>query len=358
MSGARTALLADRRYIVRNVDAASLLQRFLISGVAALLLLRFYLELTGFPQVGGRGLHIAHLLWGGLLMLVAIILLLAFLGRTAQATAAVVGGVGFGLFIDELGKFITSDNNYFFRPAVALIYVVFVLLFLVFRLIERQTSRSGQGYFVNALTYVGDAALHGFDRQRRDRALSLLANVPATDPVAAALRQALAGVEVAPDPNPGRLAQIGQRARAAYLRLAHAPWFSQAVLLVFFAYAVLSAGALIGIITSSVHALLGRHGLALDGDVAFSALTDLLIVLGAIEWRRSRLRGLLWFERAIVTSILLVQPFLFYTQQLVALVWLVGDLVLLEALRYMIGHEQLHPTSDAQATPQERTALT
>ena len=37
-------------------------------------------------------------------------------GQTRQALAAIVGGAGFGTFIDELGKFITSDNDYFFRP--------------------------------------------------------------------------------------------------------------------------------------------------------------------------------------------------------------------------------------------------
>jgi len=33
-------------------------------------------------------------------------------------------------FIDELGKFITSDNNYFFQPTISLIYIVFIIIFL------------------------------------------------------------------------------------------------------------------------------------------------------------------------------------------------------------------------------------
>ena len=50
-------------------------------------------------------------------MVLAIGILLIFLGRGARRPAALIGGVGFGFFIDELGKFITEDNDYFFKPA-------------------------------------------------------------------------------------------------------------------------------------------------------------------------------------------------------------------------------------------------
>src|SRR5215471_2254748 len=120
----------------RDYEAGQYLQDFLVAAVVAILLTRLFLELTGYPRMGGGGLHIAHMLWGGLLMLVALILLLAVLGKRAKRAAALIGGVGFGLFVDELGKFITSDNNYFFQPAIALIYVIFVLMFLAVRYLE------------------------------------------------------------------------------------------------------------------------------------------------------------------------------------------------------------------------------
>ena len=32
---------------------------------------RWYLDLAGYPTVGGGGLHVAHVLWGGLALLLA-----------------------------------------------------------------------------------------------------------------------------------------------------------------------------------------------------------------------------------------------------------------------------------------------
>ncbi len=47
------------------------LTTFVVSAVSAILVTRAYLALTGYPQVGGDGgLHIAHVLPGGPLMLV------------------------------------------------------------------------------------------------------------------------------------------------------------------------------------------------------------------------------------------------------------------------------------------------
>src|SRR5512144_438682 len=128
--------MSGRRTFIRNYDAWGHLEVILVAAVAAVLSIRLFLSLTGYPQLGGSGLHIAHMLWGGLLMAAAMIMLLSFIGRTTHRWGSVVGGLGFGAFIDEIGKFITSNNDYFFQPAVALIYVVFVLTFLTMHVIH------------------------------------------------------------------------------------------------------------------------------------------------------------------------------------------------------------------------------
>ncbi len=97
---------------------------------------RFYLELAGYPQIGNSLLHIAHALWGGLLLLVAVLLPLGLANRWAIQASALLGGMGIGLFIDEVGKFITQANDYFFPPALSIIYgfvLLTVFIYLYFR---------------------------------------------------------------------------------------------------------------------------------------------------------------------------------------------------------------------------------
>jgi hypothetical protein len=107
---------------------------FVVAGVVTILITRSYLALSGFPQIGSDQLHIAHVLFGGLILTVAYMLLL--LGHKPNYLfASLLGGIGFGLFIDEVGKFVTKDNDYFYEPAAALIYMAFLLVWFVSRLI-------------------------------------------------------------------------------------------------------------------------------------------------------------------------------------------------------------------------------
>ena len=60
---------------LRDAEGADRFQAFLVSAVASIAVTRTFLVLTGYPQLGGGsvdgGLHLAHLLWGGLGMVIA-----------------------------------------------------------------------------------------------------------------------------------------------------------------------------------------------------------------------------------------------------------------------------------------------
>ncbi len=126
---------------IRNVNAGDLIEMMLVVAVTTIVIIRIILELSGYPKLGGGGLHIAHVLYGGLMMIAALILVFALLNMSAQWAAAFVGGVGFGFFIDEVGKFISNDVNYFFEPAFAVMYVVFIILFFALWAIRRAALR-------------------------------------------------------------------------------------------------------------------------------------------------------------------------------------------------------------------------
>ena len=179
---------------LRNSDGPLLLESFLVAAVASFLGIRWSLTLTGFPKLGGGELHIAHMLWGGALMLGAIILLLAYLDRPVQHVAAIVAGLGFGIFVDEIGKFLTADNDYFFRPAVALIYVIFVVVFLVAQVIVGRRRLSEREALANALDRLEGTLGKSLEPEDRARIDELLDQVGPSWSLAPELRRYLAGV--------------------------------------------------------------------------------------------------------------------------------------------------------------------
>src|SRR5215212_10500513 len=125
--GALPRLFPPFRTPVRRASAAHYVALTLLSFATTVLLTRLYLALTGYPQLGSGEFHIAHMLWGGLLLFIAALLPLLLTNHWAFTTAALLSGSGVGLFIDEVGKFITRNNNYFHPLAAPIIYGVFLL---------------------------------------------------------------------------------------------------------------------------------------------------------------------------------------------------------------------------------------
>lgn len=110
----------------------------IVSFIVAVVGTRWFLQATGYPQVGGGELHVAHMLWGGLALVVAALLLLVVSASWAQPITAILTGAGTGLFIDEVGKFITASNDYFYPLAAPLIYGLLLAFALVFLLVRHR----------------------------------------------------------------------------------------------------------------------------------------------------------------------------------------------------------------------------
>lgn len=162
------------QFLIRNTAGTSAVEWFVIWAVTTILLTRAYLQLTGYPQIGSGDLHIAHALWGGALMLIALVVGWSFLGSGAHGTAIFLGGVGFGLFLDEVGKFVTKTNDYFFRPSAEIMFIIVVALLLVAGLLRDLKKPTAVESLANASAIAAEGVTHGLTARRRDAARAYL----------------------------------------------------------------------------------------------------------------------------------------------------------------------------------------
>ncbi len=344
------------RLSARSVELGDLLDAFLVCAVGTILVIRLQLYLTNYPQLGGGGLHIAHVLDGGLLMMIAIVIAVSYLTRTARKVAAVLGGIGFGFFIDELGKFITEDTNYFFKPTAALIYIIFILMYLSFRALQRRRGFSSREYLVNAIELIKEAAIHDLDEAERRRAMQLLDRADPADPLVGHVRELLRSAEAIPTRRPGRATRFVLGARDLYLRTVQSPSFTRVMNAVF---VLLAIGSLIQILT-----LVFVVGESLEGNGFFAQLGDafakagnlsfisyaailsslasaVFVLIGVYRLRTStRLAAYRMFDRALLIEIYVTQVFAFAKSEFSAVFGLAVYLLAWVTLRYMMGAER------------------
>jgi len=163
------------RAAVRRDRAGDYVLTSLVAFAVTVIVTREFLQLAGFPQIGNSVLHIAHALWGGLLLFVAVMLPLAYANRWAIQAGALLGGIGIGLFIDEVGKFITQANDYFFPPALALIYGFFLLTVFVYLYFRRPRQGDPRTALYHALEGLQDALDGDLDTEEAARIEARLA---------------------------------------------------------------------------------------------------------------------------------------------------------------------------------------
>ncbi|QTE31153.1 hypothetical protein [Pengzhenrongella sicca] len=309
----------------RDAAAGQHVAGFFVATVVTVLLTRGLLAAAGYPQVGGNGLHIAHVLWGGVLMALAFVLLLSFAGPVVRPLGALVGGVGFGLFVDEIGKFVTSDSNYFYEPTAALIYGVVVALLLVGEALQGRTAPRGPEALAGAVDHLVAGVAGGLSPRARDAVRGLLADAgdaPGADEVRALVAEVEDDADELPDPI-GAVARWVVAASRRVVRRGWAPWV---------AVTVLTVTGLLTVGRGLLAWVGGRDdvpawvvlGMVVSGLVSFACS-----VLGLARVRSDARTGYEWFRRSVLISLLVTQICLFRLDQWAAVVGLALDLVVL-----------------------------
>jgi len=318
-----------------------------------------------------------------------MVLLMAYLGRAVRQMAAVIGGIGFGMFIDELGKFITQDNNYFFQPTIALIYVVFILLFFVFRAIGQETLYSKQEYLVNALEITKEVVIRDLDELEKKRAEEMLSHCEQNDPIVKYLNQLYEKIDPLVPHNPGIYSKTKIFFHSLYLRLANYRWFKRALGGLFSLYAAITiiqiedivnqaiagifyvgiavllvvsispirallssknrsyaiATVLIFLVSLPIISIVGVEGRTHiyfyeGGEVFFTIVSIIFLIAGVLKMSSSLFQAYGMFERSVLISILFTQFFIFYKDQLSAIFGLFFNLAYLFVLRYLMAEEE------------------
>jgi hypothetical protein len=321
----------------RDPQAGPHLVALTVSAVATILLTRGVLAATGYPQLGGRGLHVAHVLWGGLLMLAALVLLLSFAGPVVRPGAAVVGGAGFGLFIDEVGKFVTSDNDYFYRPAAAIMYAVLVILVIVVHVVHGRRPHHPAEHLAGAVDYAVAGVAGGFTPAERWRAFGQLTKAGPDTPGAPEAAALLGAVPADPYdlPNPVRAADEAVR------RIADRILDRRGTVLL--ALGVLAVQGVIALVVAVAVAIPGPVGAVGDDTVSAAGASIggvasmTFVASGWLALRRDRLAAFRRYQRAILVSLLVSQVFQFAVSQSVACVGVTVDLILLAVVGAELG---------------------
>jgi hypothetical protein len=279
-------------------------------------------------------------------MAIAVIISISFLGPITRVIAAFLGGAGFGWFIDELGKFITRDVNYFFQPTFALIYITFMAMYLVFRAVERRPFRPEEG-LLNAIEALKSAAIGQLSEPERREVLALFDQTRPQGALAAHVRDLLVDAPTLPEEQPSLAARTGAQARGLYLKATSHPRFPTIVDILFMMLALVALADVV---------LLGLDG---PGIVTFServgfvsaVVALVLVAIGVVQLHRSRLRAYQWFERGLLVQIFVVQIFVFAEEQLAGTIGLIVVLVAWILLQGAIRAEREREALEAAHAP-------
>lgn len=343
--------------LIRNLDALFLIEVFVVCAVASILIIRLFLYMTGYPQLGNSTLHIAHMLWGGLLMLVAIIMLFIFIGKHIEIWAATFGGIGFGMFIDEVGKFVTSDNDYFFEPSISIMYIVFVLIILSIHMVRTGWTYTKKEYLVNAIKGLEEVALQDLDQDEKDAVIKYLDKSDPDNPLTKSIRSLINNSNLVPD-SLGLYSKLKTRLKNFYAKIVSYKYFRSAIVIFFIGQLIFTLTYILiytfflGLGWESILNIRILDKIAektsnltfIDKAQIFSSLlSGVFVLLGVYYLAKSRVTSYQMFERSVLVSILLTYVFIFYKEQFAALAGLSVNILILIALKIMIQGELSKP---------------
>ena len=346
---------SKKRFLLVERDQSPILILIsVVSFATTVALVRLFLELTGYPQVGGGTLHIAHLLWGGLAMFVGLFVVLIWDNPGALFLTALLSGVGIGLFIDEVGKFITKTNDYFFPAAAPIVYGFFLVVLLVYLFVRRRRKPDPRRAMVLALDELKEIVYGEVDEVEGERILDNLALARQNEDlhvvaIAASLHDQFVSQRAAfAEYQPGLFKRMSHTLKRWGLKLGQ-KWHRRLIILGLILNAI-SALALLVIVlvflvypdtsqvveqlsTSLVEAATAADAGGVAGQLIHGFLNvviGLTALVAIIQfWRGKERSGMNWALVQIILSLTLLQMVTFYLTQFTAIIPTISQFLML-----------------------------
>jgi len=341
--------------LVKRSSAADNLLLFLVTAAASVLLTRLFLFVFDYPSIGGTHFHIAHAIFGGALLTASYLLLLCFHGRRVRQLTAVLAGLGFGQFIDEIGKFITRDNNYFYQPVPVIIYVCFIMMFFAYRRLEQYTLKDPRELAYDLIEKLEDLADNKFFHQNRAEIKEtiskiLMAPKSSYQYFAHGVNQLIEAIPTRMNPRPHRIAT---RIRSSWKWLDDFSSERRPVFYGMIGIFLVYVGLTFWTMTTFIYrvsqdtlnpALLGFNS-RIDWAVYLAELSSqvvsaLWMCQGFVKLvRRQRRKALVLFKNGIAINILITHVFAFYIEQFSAAISLSIMLILFVLVENILDEE-------------------
>jgi len=325
--------VAGDRHYTGDRAALGRFETFFFAAISTVVLVRAFLIVTGYPKVGGHGLHVAHVLWGGLFMGAAIAIAMIYPGSRWRHRAAIIGGVGFGLFIDEVGKFLTSSVNYFYKPAIAIIYVVFVAFYLTVRDVVMRRPLSQPQRLAIASTALADLALGQLGSGGRAYALGVLDSAE-PDVLGEHLRAALLCEPLGASVAEARLTVLREKLIDRARGLLGHPLAHVGVYAVIVVQLVVVLGQLAVLVIQPSLGESDGSNTTIRGAEIVTAISGAYTLFGLVRAMRGDRSGALRvLFRSVLITVLVTQTFVFAEYQAIGILGLLVDLGLFGLLR-------------------------
>lgn len=326
-----------KRFWPRDFFLGLYFEYFFVSAAANIIFWRVFLQILDYPKITAGNFYFPHVLTGGILLTLGFAISLIYISKATKFIAAVIGGAGFGLFIDEIGKFITQENNYFYEPAIAIIYLIFVSIFLIIRYFEKTIKFTKNEYVVNSLDMIKEALINNMDAEEKKIALRYLDKADQKNVVVQKLIELLAEIKDLQEEKKNFFIDIRVTFRKKYGQIIKLPYFTNALTLFFVGVSLFNLA----------FSLINFHSLGSTSEigVAISSIISgsfVLVGIYALKFAGGKLNTYRMFKISVLVSIFATQFFLFWEQQFTAALGLLVNIVIYSGLQYLIYQEEIN----------------